>query len=57
MFQWIAANIWTFIICAVLVGIVTAIIISLVIKKRKGKSMVCNRESCSPCPMSGKCKR
>ena len=55
MITWIVSNIWTIIICAVLAGIVTAIIISMVRKKRKGKSMVCNCGSCGSCPMSGSC--
>ena len=46
MIQWIISNIWTIIICAVLIGIVAAIIVSMVRKKRKGKSMVCNCGNC-----------
>ena len=34
MIQWIISNIWTIIICAVLIGIVAAIIVSMV---RQGK--------------------
>lgn len=54
MLDWVIGNIWTIIICAVLIGIVTAIIVNMVRKKRRGKSMVC---SCGNCPMSGQCKR
>ena len=57
MFTWIADNIGTIIVCAVLIAIVSAIIISMVRKKRKGKSMVCNCGSCSGCPMSGSCHK
>ena len=57
MLDWVIGNIWTIIICAVLIGIVTAIIVNMVRKKRKGKSMVCSCGSCGNCPMSGQCKR
>lgn len=57
MFQWIINNIWTIIICAVLIAIVTAIIISMVNKKKQGKSMVCNCGNCKSCPMSGSCHK
>lgn len=57
MFTWIASNIWTIIICAVLITVVAAIIISMVKKKRSGKSMVCNCGSCKSCPMSGSCHK
>ena len=53
MIQWIISNIWTIIICAVLIGIVAAIIVSMVRKKRKGKSMVCNCGNCKNCAMHG----
>ena len=56
MLPWIAANIWTIIICAVLIGVVAAIIVSMVRKKRKGKSLSCGC-GCANCPMSGKCKQ
>ena len=57
MFEWLLNNIWTIIICAVLIGIVAAIIINMIRKKRKGKSMVCNCGSCGSCPMSGSCHK
>lgn len=57
MFQWIASNIWTIIICAVLIGIIIAIVISMVKKKKAGKSMVCSCGSCKGCPMSGSCHK
>ena len=53
MITWIMNNIATIIICAVLIAIVTAIIVSMVKKKKQGKSMVCNCGSCKSCPMSG----
>ncbi len=55
MLQWISANIWTIIICAVLIGIVAAIIISMIRKKRSGKSVVCNCGCCKGCAMQGSC--
>ncbi|MBQ7505635.1 MAG: FeoB-associated Cys-rich membrane protein [Ruminococcus sp.] len=55
MLAWIMNNIWTIIICAALILIVVSIIVSMIRKKRKGKSVVCNCGSCSSCPMSGQC--
>lgn len=55
MFSWIAQNLATILICAVLVAIVTAIIISMVKKKKAGRS-ACSC-GCSTCPMSGTCHR
>ena len=53
MFAWLAANIGTIIICAVLIGIVVLIIAAMVRNKKKGKSPCgCN---CGHCPMSGSC--
>ena len=53
MFAWILGNMATIIICAVLIGIVVAIIVSMVKNKRRGKtSCGCG---CSDCPMSGSC--
>ena len=57
MFQWIVSNIWTTVICAALIAIVSAIIISMVKKKKQGKSMVCNCGNCKSCPMSGSCHK
>lgn len=57
MIAWIVSNIWTIIICAVLIGIVTAIIISMVRKKKQGKSVVCNCGNCKNCAMSGSCHK
>lgn len=53
MFAWILGNMATIIICAVLIGIVVAIIVSMVKNKRRGKSSCgCG---CANCPMSGSC--
>ena len=41
MWNWITDNIGTILICLVLIAIVTAIIISMVKKKRAANSMVC----------------
>ncbi len=57
MFAWIAENIWTIIICAVLIAIVTAIIVSMVKKKKQGKSVACNCGNCKNCAMSGACHK
>ena len=57
MFQWIVSNIPTIIICTVLIAIVAAIIVSMVKKKKQGKSMVCNCGNCKSCPMSGSCHK
>ena len=57
MFEWIAANIWTIIICVVLIGIVAAIIINMVRKKKQGKSVVCNCGNCKSCAMHGTCHK
>ncbi len=53
MFTWIANNIWTILICAVLAVIVALVIVSLVKDKKKGKSTCgCN---CAHCAMAGTC--
>lgn len=57
MFTWIADNIGTIIICAILIAIVTAIIISMIKKKRAGKSVVCGCGNCKGCAMSGSCHK
>lgn len=57
MFQWILNNIATIIICLVLIAIVAAIIVSMVKKKKAGKSMVCGCGNCKSCPMSGSCHK
>lgn len=57
MFTWISNNIGTIIICAVLIAIVTAIIVSMVRKKKQGKSVVCNCGNCKDCAMSGSCHK
>ena len=57
MFDWIIGNIWTIIICAVLIGVVAAIIFSMVKKKKQGKSVVCNCGNCKGCAMQGSCHK
>lgn len=53
MLAWLSQNIATIIICAVLIGIVAAIIVGMVRDKKKGKSSCgCG---CSGCSMSGSC--
>ena len=53
MFAWIAENIATMIISAILLVIVAAIIMGMVRDKKKGRSS-CGC-ACSGCPMSGSC--
>ena len=55
MWNWITDNIGTILICLVLIAIVTAIIISMVKKKKAGKSMVCSCGNCKTCQMGGSC--
>ena len=55
MWNWITDNIGTILICLVLIAIVSAIIISMVKKKKAGKSMVCSCGNCKTCPMGGSC--
>lgn len=55
MFNWIARNLSTIIICLVLAAVVVLIIVSLVKDKRKGKSSCgCKR---AHCPMAGSCHK
>ena len=55
MFQWIAENSGTIIICAVLLAIVTAIIVGMIKKKKNGKSAFCDCGHCASCPMHDSC--
>ena len=53
MLAWLSENMATIIICALLFAVVTAIIVSMVTTKKKGKSSCgCG---CADCPMSGSC--
>ena len=53
MIAWLTENIATIIICAVLIAVVSAIIVSMIKNKKKGKSSCgCG---CADCPMSGSC--
>ncbi len=53
MLAWLTENIATIIICAVLLAVVSAIIVSMIKNKKKGKSSCgCG---CANCPMSGSC--
>lgn len=51
MFAWITENIATIIICAVLMAVVAAIVVSM-IKNRKKGNCGCG---CAGCPMNGSC--
>ena len=57
MLAWFTNNIGTVIICAILIAIVAAIIISMVKKKKAGKSVVCSCGNCKGCAMSGSCHK
>ena len=57
MLQWIASNIWTIIICTVLIAIIAAIIINMIRRKKQGRSMTCDCGHCASCPMSGSCHK
>lgn len=51
--SWLIQNLATIIICAVLIGVVTLIIVSMVRDKKKGKSSCgCG---CSSCAMKDSC--
>ena len=53
MLAWLGENIATIIICAVLIGVVAAIIVRMVKNKKKGKSSCgCG---CADCPAGGSC--
>ena len=55
MLAWLSENIGTIVICALLVLIAAAILISLIKNKKKGRtSCGCG---CSNCPMSSSCHR
>lgn len=53
MWNWLAENLATVLICLALAGIVTAIVAHLIRKKKRGGSGCgCG---CGSCPMSGSC--
>ena len=55
MFDWIAQNLGTLLISAVLIAIVTSIIISLIRQNKRGKSSCgCN---CAHCALHGPCHK
>ena len=55
MFDWIAQNLGTLLISAVLIAIVTSIIISLIRQKKRGESSCgCN---CAHCALHGQCHK
>lgn len=55
MLSWIAENIATVAICAVLAAVVVLIIVGMIRDRKKGKSS-CGC-SCGSCPMSGSCHK
>ena len=55
MLGWIVANLSTIIVCAVLIAVLAAIIVSMFRDKKKGKSSCgCG---CANCAMSGTCHK
>lgn len=53
MVVWIMDNIGTILICAVLIAIVAAVVVSMLRDRKKGKSSCgCN---CAHCAMNGTC--
>lgn len=53
MVAWIMENIGTILICAVLIAIIAAVVVSMLRDRKKGKSSCgCN---CAHCAMSGAC--
>lgn len=55
MLAWLTENIATIIICAVLIAVVSAIIVSMIKNKKKGKSSCgCG---CADCPMNDNCHK
>ena len=55
MFAWLAANIGTIIVCALLAAIVIAVIVKLRKDRKKGKC-TCGC-SCAHCAMAGACHK
>lgn len=53
MAAWLANNVGTIIICAILICLVTFIIIGMIRDRKKGKSP-CGGKCCG-CPMAGPC--
>lgn len=53
MLAWLKDNIAAIIICAALIAVIAAIIVSMVRNKKKGKS-ACGC-GCADCPMGGSC--
>ncbi len=53
MLAWLSENWATVLICAVLIAIVAAIVVSMIRNRKKGKSSCgCG---CANCPMNGSC--
>ena len=50
MFGWILENLGTILIGLLLIGIVAAIVVSLIRKKKRGHSCGCGCGGCSGCP-------
>lgn len=55
MFEWIAANASTLVVCALIAAAVILVIINAVRNRKNGKSS-CSC-GCSSCPMSGQCHK
>lgn len=53
MLAWLSENLATVIICAALIAVIAAIVIRLILNKKKGRSS-CGR-GCDNCPMGDSC--
>ena len=55
MWNWLSANLATVLICLVLSGVVTAVVVHLIRAKKRGESSCgCG---CGSCPMSDSCHK
>jgi hypothetical protein len=54
MFEYVLYNLGTIIVSLIILGIVTAIIASMLADKRKGKNIACNC-GCGSCPKASAC--
>lgn len=55
MLTWLAANLWTVLICLALIAAVVGIILRLIQNRRQGKSS-CGCQ-CAHCAMAGSCHK
>ncbi|MDR0857751.1 MAG: FeoB-associated Cys-rich membrane protein [Oscillospiraceae bacterium] len=55
MFEYLLYNLGTIIVSLVILGIITAIVASMISDKRKGKNIACNC-GCGSCPKASACR-